>query len=107
MNKEFITKKIKGLLLTLRGCARKKIYLYNKFENEELTYEFYSVVQEIKERNSKIIFDSYYMPKAISSILKEEGYLTTFEAAEPRAKAMLLSDLANGILDDFYRFKQV
>lgn len=83
----------------------RKLTCFNTQENIELSYEFQDVVIAIKEHNSKIVWDSYYMPKAINAILKEEGYLTSEKGATPRAKAMLLADLANGTLDEFYRFK--
>lgn len=39
-----------------------------------------------------------------NKFLKEQNYLTTASGAEHRAKAMLLADMANGVLDEFYRF---
>lgn len=83
----------------------RKVHFFNKQENIELTCEFEDMLVAIKEYNSKIVWDSYYLPKAINAILKEEGYLTSEKGAAPRAKAMLLADLANGTLDEFYRFK--
>ncbi|MCD7740163.1 MAG: hypothetical protein LUH11_02315, partial [Candidatus Gastranaerophilales bacterium] len=51
------------------------------------------------------VFTAYYMPQAISAILKEEGYICTGKSAESRATAMMLNDLAQGVLDEFYKFK--
>ncbi len=83
----------------------RKFPLLNSFENEQLTEEFESKVYAIKETNSQIVFETYYLPKAIMAILKEDNYLTTPKQAEPRATAMMLADYANGVLDEFYRFK--
>ncbi len=105
MIKADILTKIKSLKNFLKNFLREHCCIYNKLENQELTEDFMSSLKDIKEYNSKQIWDLYYLPKAISTILKEEGYLTTIEQAAPRAKAMLLSDLANGVLDEFYRFK--
>lgn len=88
----------------LKRMAR-KVPCLNNTENELLSDEFHSVVIAIKERNSQIVWDAYYLPKAINAILKEENYLTTAHGAECRAKAMLLADMANGVLDEFYRIK--
>lgn len=84
----------------------RKVDLYNEYENEMLTEEFENAVIALKEKNSQIVFESYYLPKAISAILKEEGYLVTAQMAEPRATAMMLSDMAEGILTEFYKFKE-
>lgn len=79
--------------------------IFSEYENELLTDDFQQTVHQIKERNSQIVFEAYYLPKAISAILKEDGYLTTPQGATPRATAMMLSDMAEGILNEFYRFK--
>lgn len=88
-----------------RGLMRKHFAEYNLFENDNMTEDFKKALIKIKEKNSQIVFESYYIPRAMSAILKEDGYLTTFQGAVPRAQAMMFSDLANGILDEFYRFK--
>lgn len=89
----------------IKKFARNKSKSFNEMENKVLTAEFLRSLLFFKERNSKAIWNAYYIPKAISAILKEEGYLTTYNGAVPRAKAMLLSDLANGVIDELYRFK--
>ena len=78
---------------------------FSQYENELLSDNFRQTVHGIKERNSQIVFEAYYLPKAISAILKEDGYLTTPQGATPRATAMMLSDMAEGILTEFYKFK--
>ncbi len=83
----------------------RKFSLLNSFENKQLTEEYKSNVNAIKEKNSQAIFESYYLPRAISAILREDNYLTTPSQAEPRATAMMLADYDNGVLDEFYRFK--
>lgn len=105
MIKADILTKIESLKNFLKNFLREHCCIYNKLENQELTEDFISSLKAIKEYNSKNVWDLYYLPKAISAILKEEGYLTTMQQAVPRAKAMLLADLANGVLDEFYRFK--
>lgn len=94
---EFLKRKISELL--------RFIPFYSNYENEILTDEFRQTVRDIKEQNSQIVFEAYYLPKAISAILKEDGYLTTPQGAYPRATAMMLSDMAQGVLNEFYKFK--
>lgn len=104
MRKKFKKSKLEKAMQFFLRFAR-KIEIFNNTENEALTEEFNEVLLAIKEQNSKAVWDAYYMPKAINAILKEEGYLTTEKGATQRAKAMLLADLANGVLDELYRFK--
>ena len=82
----------------------RKIPFLNEMENERLIEEFAGRILEIKERNSKEVFESYYIPKAVSEILREQNYLATERAAQDRATALLLLDISNGTLDEFYRF---
>ena len=104
MAKMFIKPKTEIIAESLRRVFRKNSH-FNKMENETLTVDYVDALRKVRETNSKIVWDMYYIPKAISAILKEENYLVTAEQAAPRAKAMLLADLANGVIDDFYRFK--
>lgn len=83
----------------------REIPFINKKENVALTLEFYDRQIQLKKVNSQTVMQVYYIPKAIKAILKEDGYLTTEEGARPRATAMMLSDLASGVLTEFYRFK--
>lgn len=90
----------------LKHLARKyNLFGFNEFENQSLTVEFEERLQEIKERNSEIILNVYYIPLTISKTLEEKGYLPTIENALPQAKAMFYTDVANGVLDDFYKFR--
>lgn len=86
----------------------RNIPLFNKIENKNITFEFAEKVRRIKERNSRIVFDAYYMPLAIKEILTHDGYLTTInnDVAVNLAIAMLLKDLASGKLTEFYKFKE-
>jgi len=84
-----------------------KIPFLNSYENEILSEEFNQVVDSIKEKNSETVFRAYYLPKAITSILREKGYLITEQQAAPQATAMMLFDLATGKLNEFYRFEEV
>lgn len=90
------------ILKILKQVLRKNKTI-NQIENELLTDDFNAKVFEIKEYNSKVMFDTYYIPKAIELILKEENYLTTEQGAIPRAKALLEEDMKNGVIDEFYR----
>ena len=101
-----IKKPIIGEFTRFTRALLRKIPLFNEIENEQLTDDFNNRILEIKEENSKIVWDAYYVPKAINAILKEDGYLTTEKGAWQRAKAMLLYDLSCGVLDEFYRFKE-
>ena len=82
----------------------RNIPFLNDMENERLSEEFENRIISIKERNSQALFEAYYMPKAISEILREQNYLATEKTARDRATAMLLLDISNGTLDEFYRF---
>lgn len=77
---------------------------FNRYENVQISIEYYKLLKSIKDRNFKIVFDTYYYPQALSQILREDNYLATEDAIRDRAAAMLLQDKAKGILDNFYRF---
>lgn len=79
----------------------------NRAENRTLTAELFRCTRLLKERNSEIVFNNYYMPIAIKEILKKDGYLTNGPVAVALASSYMLKDLANGVLDEFYRFKEV
>lgn len=97
--KEIVTEFVKRI-------ARRYLPYFSQYENEKLSQNFDNTVRAIKERNSKIVFDAYYMPKAIAAILREDNYLITEHQARSRATAMMLDDLAKGVLTEFYRFKR-
>lgn len=92
------------MIKKLKNLCRKS-RLLNRLENGHLTEEFDDVVQDIKERNSQMVFDFYYMPKAVAAVLKEENYLAVDDYVTDRARAMLLYDKSQGVLDEFYRFR--
>jgi len=79
--------------------------LVSKYENELLTINFQETVRRIKEKNSRIVFNAYYMPRAASAILKEQGYLATDNTVFQRASTMMFMDLSNGTLTEFYKFR--
>ena len=91
------------MILKILKQVLRKNKVINQIENELLTDDFNTKVFEIKEYNSKVMFDTYYIPKAIELILKEENYLTTEQGAIPRAKALLEEDMKSGVIDEFYR----
>ena len=82
----------------------RKFDAYNEYENAILTSEYAERISELKAQNSKIVFDAYYLPKAVTAILREDNYLITLDGAKERAVSMMLKDKADGILDEFYRF---
>ena len=102
-----LSKKTKAeiALESVKGFLRVHFDSFNKYENEELSMDFYRTVKAIKEKNSKIVFETYYMPKAIAATLREDNYLATEQQLKSRATAMMLNDLAQGVLTDFYKFK--
>ena len=95
-----MTHKIKSVLIH----AFRHFTPFNEYENAILTNEYAERISELKEQNSKIIFDAYYLPKAVTAILREDNYLITLDGAKERAVSMMLKDKADGILDEFYKF---
>lgn len=89
----------------LKFVAR-HIPLIAQLEDANLQDDFETRIIAIKEYNSQVMYNTYYLPKAINAILKEENYLTSERGAMPRATAMMMSDLANGVIDEFYRLKE-
>lgn len=86
----------------------RKLEPFNKVENKSLTAEFIKTVARIKERNSKIVWTHFYLPKAIKNILDNGGYLLSPDNKQVQtlATSMMLADLANGELTEFYRFRE-
>lgn len=95
---------IKKKCKTLVKSFLRKLDAFNEYENAILTSEYAERISELKAQNSKIIFDAYYLPKAVTAILREDNYLITLDGAKERAVSMMLKDKADGILDEFYRF---
>ena len=102
---EIITKREK-IERFVKSIGR-RVKIFNEFENIDLTKELDKKIRRIKEHNSQIVFNAYYMPLATSQILKKDGYLTTGPQAVELATSMMLKDKADGILTEFYRFKEV
>lgn len=86
----------------LKFVAR-HIPLIAELEDAQLQDGFDTRVIAIKEYNSQVMYDTHYIPKAINAILKEENYLVSERMAMSRATAMMMSDMANGVIDEFYR----
>ena len=93
------------VMQSIKRFARKYVPYFNQYENENLSENFKETVIAIKEKNSKRVFETYYIPKAITEILRESNLLATDSEVQQRATAMMFSDMANGILTEFYRFK--
>lgn len=92
--------KVKNFII--RNLRRFKFF--NRYENEEMSKEFKAVIKGIKERNSQILFENYYKPKAVTAILREDNYLASEDLINDRAFAMFMQDIAQGALNEFYRF---
>ena len=86
----------------------RKLKPLNVLENIGLTSEFNKEVLKRKEINSKIVFTHYYVPLAIKTILTREGYLKSLSDYQVNnlATALLLRDLSDGTLTEFYKFKE-
>ena len=74
-------------------------------ENQKFTIAYLKKYKEIREYNAKVLFDTFYTKKARQIILKESGYLATENLVAQRAAALMTLDVANGVLDEFYRFR--
>lgn len=103
MSKTFKITKTEKILRAINHLLR-FMPSFNELENHKVSEDFNVRLREIKEQNSQIVFDAYYVPKATVAILREENYLATEETIKNRATAMLLTDVANGTLNEFYRF---
>lgn len=82
----------------------RKIKYFNHIENKSLTLDFRQKVHSIKEKNSQIIWEHYYIPKAMLQVFKEDNYMGINKKVENIASANMFKDMANGKLDEFYRF---
>lgn len=97
------TEKIERFVKSLK----RKVKIFNEMENVDLTNELKRKIHKIKETNSQIVFNAYYMPLAIKEILRTDGILTNGPQAVTLATSMMLKDLADGVLNEFYKFKEV
>lgn len=72
-----------------------------------LEKEFTRTVQKIKEKNSKTIWDAYYVPKAVSEILEKNQTVSALDDKKIilLAQSMMFRDLAEGKLNEFYKFE--
>lgn len=71
MAKKFKKSKYEVFLQFIKRFAR-KLPSFNETENEILSEEFSEAILAIKEQNSQHVYNAYYLPKAISAILKEQ-----------------------------------
>lgn len=78
-------------------------------QNQSLESEFTRTVRKLKEKNSKLVWDSYYIPKAVSEILAKENKLTVNDDKRIvlLAQSLMFRDLAEGKLNEFYKFNEV
>lgn len=96
----------KELIKTLRTTNS---FVENAYKQLPLEKEFRLRVRAIKEVNSEHIWSSYYIPIATTEILKQQGCITakdTFKL-ECLANSLMFKDMADGKLNEFYRFNEV
>ena len=101
-----IIKKREKFIRLVKNLGR-KIKFLNEFENVDITNELQRKIIAIKEHNSQIVFNTCYMPLAMQKILKQDGYLTNGPQAVALATSMMLKDVSDGVLTEFYKFKEV
>lgn len=70
MIKADILTKIKSLKNFLKNFLREHCCIYNKLENQELTEDFMSSLKDIKEYNSKQIWDLIFRKNHILNLEK-------------------------------------
>lgn len=78
---------------------------YNKLENQKLTIEYLQKYKKLKDFNAQALLKTHYIPKAREIILRESGFLLTENLVLQRAGALMNIDIANGVLDEFCRFR--
>lgn len=72
-----------------------------------LERQFLNEIRLRKEINSEHVWSSYYIPLACAEIVKEQGELKKEDKfrLECLANAMMFKDLADGKLNEFYKFE--
>jgi hypothetical protein len=77
-------------------------------ESQSLESEFTRTVRKIKEKNSKDIWDAYYIPKAVTEILEKHKSISHLDNNKITllAQSLMFRDLADGKLNEFYKFEE-
>lgn len=80
--------------------------LHRKQKN--LEKEFKAEVLKRKEYNSEQVWNCYYIPLAAKRIIKENGTITKDDTYKLHclANSLMFEDMAYGIINEFYRFKE-
>lgn len=76
----------------------------NKEENQLLTAEFNAKVNQLREENSQYLYINHYIPLAVHQLVKTNKKLTN-TSLKAVATQLLINDIAENNLDEFYRFK--
>lgn len=76
----------------------------NKEENELLTAEFNAKVNQLREENSQYLYINHYIPLAVHQLVKTNRKITN-ASLRAAATQLLINDLADNNLDEFYHFK--
>lgn len=80
-----------------------------KQKEKPLEQEFTETVRTLKEQNSQIVWSHYYVPKATRQLLDEQGNISVSDEKRITylANSLMFKDMADGILTDLYKFKEV
>lgn len=74
-----------------------------------LEKQFINEIKLRKNVNSQHVWSAYYIPIAAAEIIKKQGSLTKQDEfkLECLANSLMFKDLADGKLNEFYRFKEI
>ena len=76
----------------------------NKEENQMLTAEFNAKVNQLREENSQYLYINHYIPLAVNQLVRTNRKITN-TSLKATATQLLINDLAENNLDEFYHFK--
>ena len=74
-----------------------------------LEKQFLNEIQLRKNVNSQHVWSAYYIPIAAAEIIKEQGELKPADKfkLECLAISMMFKDMADGKLNEFYKFEEI
>jgi hypothetical protein len=74
-----------------------------------LEKQFLNEVKLRKNVNSQHVWSAYYIPIAAAEIIKKQGSLTKQDnfKLECLANSLMFKDLADGKLNEFYKFEEI
>lgn len=76
----------------------------NKEENQMLTAEFNAKVNQLREENSQYLYINHYIPLAVHQLVRTNKKITN-TSLKAAATQLLINDIADDNLDEFYHFK--